>query len=85
MRTLFLALATSATILATGATGAAAGVRYCMQGDDFAGAAGDCSFASYQQCQVAAAGRTASCGANPWLPIVVPTNRTRLRDAHGRQ
>ena len=85
MRTLFLALATSATILATGATGAAASDnRFCIQGDDFAGAAGDCSFASYQQCQVAASGRTASCGTNPWLPNIVPANRARLRDAHGR-
>jgi len=84
MRTLFLALVTSATILATGVTGVAAGDhRFCIQGDDFAGA-GDCSFASYQQCQATASGRTAYCGTNPWLPNVVPTDRTRLRHAHGR-
>jgi len=58
MRTLFLALATSATIFATGVTpGAASEYRYCLQGDDYAGA-GDCGFTSYQQCQ-ATAGRTA--------------------------
>ena len=85
MRTLFLALVTSATILATGVTEVAAGdYRYCIQGDDFAGAAGDCSFASYQQCQATASGRTAYCGTNPWLPNVVPTDRTRLRPAPGR-
>jgi len=42
MRTLFLALATSATIFATGVTPVAASeYRYCLQGDDYAGA-GDC-------------------------------------------
>ena len=66
MRTLFLALATSATVFATGATDVAAGdYRYCIQGDDFPGGAGDCSFASYQQCQASAAGRDATCAANP--------------------
>jgi hypothetical protein len=36
MRTVFLALATSATVFATGVTEVAAGdYRYCIQGDDF--------------------------------------------------
>jgi Protein of unknown function (DUF3551) len=47
MRTLFLALATSATIFATCATPVAASeYRYCLQGDAYAGA-GDCGFTSY--------------------------------------
>ena len=81
MRTLFLVLATSATIFATGATPvaardrvtpvAASEYRYCLQGDDFAGA-GDCEFASYLQCQVSAAGRTAYCVANPYLAAANP-------------
>ncbi len=55
MRTLFLALATSAIVFASGVTEVAAGdYRYCIQGDDFPGGAGDCSFASYQQCQATA-------------------------------
>ena len=58
MRTLFLVLATSATIFATGVTPVAASeYRYCLQGDDYAGA-GDCGFTSYQQCQATASGRT---------------------------
>jgi len=60
MRTLFLALATSATIFATCIS------PYCLQGDAYAGA-GDCGFTSYQQCQATASGRTAYCGANPYL------------------
>ena len=67
MRTLFLALATSATIFAAGVTPVAASeYRYCLQGDDFAGA-GDCEFTSYAQCEAAASGRTATCAANPYL------------------
>ncbi len=80
MRTLFLALATSAIVFASGVTEVAAGdYRYCIQGDDFPGGAGDCSFASYQQCQATASGRTAYCGANLRFPNVVLTDRTRLR------
>ena len=68
MRSLILAaLTTSATIFATGVTPVAASeYRYCLQGDDFAGA-GDCEFASYAQCEAAASGRTATCAANPYL------------------
>ena len=66
MRTLFLVLATSATIFATGVTPVAASeYRYCLQGDDFG--AGDCEFTSYAQCEAAASGRTATCAANPYL------------------
>ena len=80
MRTLFLALAMSATVFATGVTEVAAGDnRYCIQGDDFPGGAGDCSFASYQQCQATASGRTAYCGANLRFPNVVLTVPTRPR------
>ena len=81
MRTLFLVLATSATIFATGVTPvaardrvtpvAASEYRYCLQGDDFAGA-GDCEFASYAQCEAAASGRTATCAANPNLAAANP-------------
>ena len=72
MRTLFLVLATSATIFATGVTPVAASeYRYCLQGDDFAGA-GDCEFTSYLQCQATASGRTASCVANPYLAAANP-------------
>ena len=80
MLTLVLAIATSATVFATGVTEVAAGdYRYCIQGDDFPGGAGDCSFASYQQCQATASGRTAYCGANLRFPNVVLTGRTRPR------
>ena len=73
MRSLILAaLTTSATIFATGVTPVAASeYRYCLQGDDFAGA-GDCEFASYAQCEAAASGRMATCAANPNLAAANP-------------
>ena len=72
MRTLFLVLATFATIFATGVTPVAASeYRYCLQGDDYAGG-GDCGFTSYQQCQATASGRMAYCEANPYLAAANP-------------
>jgi hypothetical protein len=71
MRTFFLVLATSATILATGLSPVAASEhRYCLEGDDYAGL-GDCGFVSYQQCQATASGRMAYCVPKPGLAIVL--------------
>ena len=44
---------------------AAGGMPFCIQGCDFG--AGDCSFATYQQCLATASGRDASCAANPYF------------------
>ena len=78
MRAFFLALATSATIFGGGLAHAASDeYRYCLQGEEFAGG-GDCSFTGYQQCQVAASGRMATCGANPqFSTTIVATARIR--------
>ncbi|WP_084799775.1 DUF3551 domain-containing protein [Bradyrhizobium sp. Ai1a-2] len=79
MRTLLLALATSATVFATAVTPVAASeYRFCLQGEEFAGG-GDCGFTSYQQCQAAASGRTAFCGANLGLAAIPTTNRVKPR------
>jgi Protein of unknown function (DUF3551) len=79
MRTLFLGLAASATILATGVIPVAASeYRYCLHGDDYA-AMGDCGY-SYQQCQATASGRAAYCEANPHLAnAAVVTNPAKRR------
>jgi hypothetical protein len=45
----------------------AGGMPFCIKGCDFGGAAGDCSFASYAQCQATASGRDAACAANPYF------------------
>ena len=47
------------------APAAAGGMPFCIKGCDFGGGAGDCSFASYQQCLATASGRDATCAANP--------------------
>ena len=80
MRTLFLGLATSATILATGVIPVAANeYRYCLHGDDYA-AAGDCGY-SYNQCHATASGRSAYCEAIPYLAntavLTIPAKRRR--------
>ena len=52
---------------------------YCIRGCDFAAGRGDCSFASYQQCQASAAGRDAWCAENPYFNVkaVSPSDRSR--------
>jgi hypothetical protein len=49
------------------ASGAPGNSPFCIQGCDFGGGLGDCSFASYAQCQATASGRDASCIANPYF------------------
>jgi hypothetical protein len=84
MRIVFLALATSAAMFATGLTPAGAqNYPYCIHGDDFAGGAGDCSFSSYAQCQATASGRTAQCEPNRYFNanalLIVDKSRPRHR------
>jgi len=65
MRAVFLAFVTSAVVFSTGPNPASASdYPYCIQGDDFAGGAGECIFATHAQCQAAASGRTALCTGN---------------------
>ena len=45
----------------------AGGMPFCIKGCDFGGGAGDCSFASYQQCLATASGRDATCAPNPYV------------------
>lgn len=45
----------------------AANFPYCIQGCDYGSGLGDCSFATYQQCQATASGRLAYCAANPYF------------------
>jgi Protein of unknown function (DUF3551) len=60
MRIIFLAFVTSAIVFFTGLRAASANdYPYCIQGDDFAGGAGECIFSTHAQCQAAASGRAA--------------------------
>ena len=83
MRIIFLAFMTSAIVFFTGLGAASAkDYPYCIQGDDFAGGVGECTFATHAQCQAAASGRTAFCtehrdfGANAQL---IDQSRARRR------
>jgi len=65
MRNVFIALATSAVVFTAGMQAAAAkDYPYCIQGEDYAGGAGDCSFSTNAQCLATASGRLAYCAAN---------------------
>jgi hypothetical protein len=83
MRIVFLAFVTSAIVFLTGINAASAKDHlYCIQGDDFAGGAGECIFATYAQCQAAASGRTASCTENPNFSAnaqIIDKSRSRHR------
>jgi hypothetical protein len=68
MRNAVLALmALGAACVVDAAPAAAKDFPYCIKGCDFGGGAGDCSFSSYQQCLATAAGRDATCAANPYF------------------
>ena len=68
MRKLVLAAmaltAAGAATLATSAPAAAYDYPWCVAGRDM-GYPGDCSYATYNQCQASASGRFAYCSANP--------------------
>ena len=83
MRIIFLAFVTSAIVFFTGLRAASAqDYPYCIQGDDFAGGAGECIFSTHAQCQAAASGRPGFCpehcefGANAQL---IDKSRARRR------
>ena len=39
---------------------------FCIKGDGYDSAVGDCSFDTYEQCQASASGRLAYCDTNPF-------------------
>lgn len=83
MRMVFLAFVTSAIVFFAGLSAASAkDYPYCIQGDDFAGGAGECIFSTRAQCQAAASGRTASCTENPHFGAnaqLIDKSRSRRR------
>jgi hypothetical protein len=81
MRALFLAFVTSAVFSAAVPGPASANdFLYCIQGDDYAGGAGECIFTTKAQCQATASGRTASCTENrSFTANVQLIDRNRLR------
>jgi uncharacterized protein DUF3551 len=65
MRAVFLAFVTSILVFLAGLNSVSAkDYLYCIQGDDFAGGAGECIFATRAQCQATVSGRTGSCTEN---------------------
>lgn len=60
-------MAFSAACVLYAAPAAAKDFPYCIKGCDYGSSLGDCSFATYQQCQASASGRLAYCAANPYF------------------
>jgi Protein of unknown function (DUF3551) len=73
-------MALSAACAIDAAPAVAGGMPFCIKGCDFGGGAGDCSFASYQQCQATASGRDATCAANPYFNAnaAMPPDRSQM-------
>ena len=72
MRHLLLAAAALGTVALVGAAPTPALARdypFCIKGDFYDSAIGDCSFDTYQQCLATASGRRAYCDANPFYYV----------------
>jgi hypothetical protein len=68
MHNTVLALMACSVMVTVGAPPAAArDAAWCIKGCDYGSGLGDCSFATYQQCQATASGRLATCAANPYF------------------
>jgi len=83
MRWALLAIAIAGTSAMT-VPAAARDFPYCIRGCDFAAGRGDCSFATYQQCQATAAGRDAWCAENPDFNAKVDAAGDRSRQSRRR-
>jgi hypothetical protein len=60
-----LALAVATAALAPGSTARAQDYPFCIRGCEYG--AGDCRFATLQQCQASASGQNAYCAPNPYF------------------
>jgi hypothetical protein len=49
------------------APAAARDYPYCVRGCSFGSGLGDCSYATYEQCQATASGLAATCAPNPYF------------------
>ena len=61
-----LAIGLFASVSAPLAASQAGDGAFCISGFIYGGGLGDCSFASYAQCQATASGQEATCLANPY-------------------
>lgn len=61
--------AAAACVVSASSTAHARDYPYCIKGEDYMNALGDCSFDTYEQCQASASGRLAYCDANPFYRL----------------
>lgn len=67
MRSALVALIAAGACALPAIPASAQNLPYCIKGCDYGSGLGDCSFATYQQCQATASGRLAYCTANPYF------------------
>jgi hypothetical protein len=70
MRNFFLAAVAVGAVASLGMAPMSAQARdypFCIKGDFYDSATGDCSFDTYQQCLATASGRRAYCDVNPFF------------------
>jgi len=86
MRIFFLAafvVGAAASVAMVPTSVAARDFPFCIKGDNYGSALGDCSFDTYAQCLATASGRLAFCDANPYYGypnrpnLVYPKQRHR--------
>ena len=62
----------------------AADFPWCIRGDNYESVLGDCSFATYAQCQATASGRAAYCAENPYFNAKAELQPDRSRQSRRR-
>ena len=82
---LSLALLAIGLLSSFGASPAAAeDGAFCINGFNYDGGLGDCSYSSYAQCQATASGTANTCLANPYYHAKVETQPDRPRPSRRR-
>jgi hypothetical protein len=85
MRHFFMAAAAIGVLASIGTWPTSAQARdypFCIKGEPYDSAVGDCSFDTYQQCLAAASGRRTYCDANPFFAYPKPPSADP-RKPHG--
>ena len=85
MRWLLVSMVTIGLLTSLSASPAAAeDGAFCINGFNYDGGLGDCSYSSYAQCEATASGTANSCLANPYYHAKVETQPGRERPSRRR-
>jgi hypothetical protein len=85
MRWSLAALVTALVASSPAAASSSGDGAFCINGFNYDGGLGDCSYSSYEQCQATASGTANSCLANPYYHAKVEIQPGRERPASRRR